>query len=701
LNLLTDLIAWPLSSRPLPSLLLSVPTLLLTMLLSILPANAAGTLPALMPLPSSVSEAEGGFTLTASFTVAYRRLHDDRLTAAVSRNLARLQYRSGIPLAGAAQMSSGPASLTIDVTGSDTAVQGLNEDESYSLIVSPQRIQLTSPSVVGAMHGMETLLQLCVFRNGNPIIPALQLSDSPRFHWRGLMIDTGRHFEPVEVIMRNLDGMALVKLNVFHWHLSDDQGFRAESKLFPKLTGLGSHSEFYTQQQMREVVAYARARGIRVVPEFDIPGHTLSWQVAYATLASSPGPFQLPDRFGIHDEALDPTRQSTYAFLDRFVGEMATIFPDAYFHIGGDESNGKAWLANPRIVAFMKRKGIQDTAALQGYFNRQVLEILKKHGKHMVGWDEVLTPGLPKDVVIQSWRGEASLAHGAIEGYQGILSHPYYLDAEAPAEQHFLADPIPADSKLSPEEQRRILGGEICMWGEQLNPRTMDSRIWPRAAAIAERFWSPATDRDVTSMYSRLQPISLQLETVGLTHISGPQEVLRNLAESKEPVALATLASVVEPASFHERSRSQHTDARTPLDRLVDAVVPDPPSRIEIATQIAEVTSTTTSVDDAAAARQALRERFQSWVQASRVLTTLLSASPRMSDAIPRGEQLGQLGQAGLEALQYLDAGGAPAVWKAQQVQLITDAAKPVALVRFTFLPSLQKLIEASKSSSP
>jgi hexosaminidase len=692
------------SNKTFPSIVSSfgVVPLVFAMLVSFSPVNAAAiTLPALMPLPSSVSGGEASFTFNESFTVAYSHVHDDRLSAAVGRMLARLEYVSGVPLARAAEVSSGTASLTIDVTGSDAPIQSLDEDESYTLIASPQGIQLTSPSVVGAMHGMETLLQLFEFREGQAVIPAVQVKDSPRFRWRGLMIDTGRHFEPVEVIKRNLDGMALVKLNVFHWHLSDDQGFRAQSKLYPKLTGLGSHGEFYTQEQMREVVAYARARGIRVVPEFDMPGHTLSWQVAYPELGSSPGPLQLPDRFGIHDEALDPSRQSTYAFLDRFVGEMAAIFPDAYFHIGGDESNGKAWLANPKIVAFMKQKSIPTTAGLQVYFNRQLLEILQKHGKHMVGWDEVLTPGLPTDVVIQSWRGEASLANGAAQGYQGILSHPYYLDAEAPAEQHFLADPIPADSQLTAEEQRRILGGEICMWGEQLNARTIDSRVWPRSAAIAERFWSPASDRDAASMYTRLETISLQLETAGLTHISGPQKMLRNLASARNPLALATLASVLEPVSFHERYQSQHTDARTPLDRLVDAVVPDPASRFEIATQVAEVTSAVATGGDPALARQMLRERFQSWVDASRVLPNILNASPRMSDAAVRGRQLGQLGQAGLEALDHLHGASAPDAWKAEQLQLIADAAKPVALVRFTFLPSLQKLVEAAVATGP
>jgi hexosaminidase len=660
----------------------------------------AADLPALMPLPSSVQPGQADFVLTPGFTVSYTNPPDERLSSAVGRALARLQFSSGVALAHAAVAPSG-ASLTITVTGPDAPVQSIDEDESYQLNVTSQGITLKSPSVVGIMHGLETLLQLATYRDGKAVVAGATIDDQPRFRWRGLMIDVSRHFEPVDVIKRNLDGMALVKLNVFHWHLSDDQGFRAESKRFPKLTELASHGEFYTQDEMRDVVAYARARGIRVVPEFDMPGHTLAWQVAYPEIGSTPGPFQLPDSFGIHDEALDPTRESTYKFLDALIGEMVTMFPDAYFHVGGDESNGKAWLSNPKIVAFMKSHNIKDTAALQVYFNAQLLKIVAKHGKHMIGWDEVFTPGLPKDIVIESWRGVESLSEAASQGYQGILAAPYYLDAQATAEKHFLADPVPADTKLTPEQQKLILGGEVTMWAEQINSLTIDSRIWPRAAAIAERFWSPQSDRDAVSMYTRLWPISLQLESVGLTHISGPQKLRRSLAQSQYPVELDLLASVLEPVSFHDRYQQQHTDARTPLDRLVDAVVPDPPSRFELSQLVNAATST---ASDAASAQQRLGLLFQAWVAAgARVAiasdTTLserMAASPRLSDAAPRALQLGQLGQIGLDALQYLKSKSAPAGWRDQQTALITEAAKPVAITNFTFLPSLQKLVDAA-----
>ena len=235
-----------------------------------------------------------------------------------------------------------------------------------------------------------------------------------------------------------------------------------------------------------------------------MPGHTSAWFVGYPDLASAPGPFHIEREFGVFDPVMDPTRESTYKFLDTFIGEMAAIFPDHFMHIGGDENNGVEWKANPRIQAFMREHNLQDTAALQNYFNQRLLKILEKHGKHMIGWDEILTPDLPKDIVVQSWRGFDSLATGARNGYSSILSAGYYLNLMSTAAAHYMVDPLPQANGLSPEQQARILGGEACMWTEQTTPQDIDSRIWPRTAAIAERLWSPREVDNVDDMYRRL-----------------------------------------------------------------------------------------------------------------------------------------------------------------------------------------------------
>jgi len=680
---------------------------------------------ALMPLPSSITRREGALTVTpaggagSTFTFRYDQTHDARLEAALKRALLQLGRTCGGDVLRSAVDHPAPAnpSLTITVARPSEAVQTLNEDESYQLSITSQGAKLTAATDPGAMHGLETILQLATDEHGSCVLPAVTISDTPRFRWRGFMLDVSRHFEPVPVIERTLDGMAAAKLNVFHWHLSDDQGFRAESKKFPKLTGLASDGQFYMQDQMREVVAYAWARGIRVVPEFDMPGHGTSWILAYPELSPEAHITQLPVVYGTPTAVLDPTRESTYKFVNTLVDEMGRIFPDEYFHIGGDEVQGKAWLSNPHIAEFMKKKGFTTAAELQAYFNQRLEGILKKHDKKMIGWDEILNPALPKTIVIQSWRGEASLAEGARQGYQGILSAPYYLDGQKTSAQMFLADPVPSDTALTADQQKLILGGEVCMWAEQLNPETVDSRVWPRTMAVAERFWSPQDDRDASDMYRRLRINSLKLEDVGLRHISGPETMRRNLLLERDPEALEVLASVLEPVSFHERYGGQHTNGLTTLDRLVDAIVADPPSRQEITGDVDALSGgvTVPPVSDPKlrldlsgdvpsgvapspeVALRRLRERFLSWQTAEPRLLDGVQKTPRLSDAALRAEQLGELAEVGLSALTYLQTHtGPPAEWQAQQMSILDAAEQPSALVRFTFLHSMRKLVLAA-----
>src|ERR1700693_3400819 len=533
----------------------------------------------LMPQPSQLSTQEGRLAITASFSTVTDQFRDARLDAAIARSLVRIENRSGVFLPTTPQTNAASANLVVSVDGPEGTIQSIDEDESYSLEVTSSSAHLRAATVVGAMHGLATLEQLIQSDATGYFIPTVVIHDTPRFRWRGLMIDCGRHFIPVDVLKRTLDGMASVKLNVFHWHLSEDQGFRIESKAFPKLTELGSDGLFYTQEEAREIVAYARDRGIRVVPEFDMPGHTSAWFVGYPDLASAPGPFQIERKFGVFDPVLDPTRDSTYKFLDTFIGEIAAIFPDHFLHIGGDENNGVEWKGNARIQSFMREHRLQDTAALQNYFNQRLLKLLEKHGKHMIGWDEILTPDLPRDVVVQSWRGFDSLATGARNGYKGILSAGYYLNLMSTAVAHYVVDPLPQASGLSPEQQARILGGEACMWTEQTTPQDIDSRIWPRTAAIAERLWSPRDVNDVDDMYRRLALESLRLEALGLTHISQENVSLRQLAKTQQIEPLQVLASNLEPVTFDQRAHMQHPNQLTPLNQMVDALPPDPPSR--------------------------------------------------------------------------------------------------------------------------
>jgi len=647
----------------------------------------------LMPEPAKLISNPGSLAWSGSFTVSTPAFHDARLDSAIQRTLRELENKTGTPLSKEIGAQPANATLTVDVKGPGEAIQSVDEDESYSLAITPDGATLHAATVVGALRGLQTFLQLLQTNPNGYFFPAVQIDDTPRFRWRGLMIDCGRHFEPIAVIKRTLDGMAAVKLNVFHWHLTEDQGFRIESKLYPRLTGMGSDGLFYTQDQAREIVAYARARGIRVVPEFDMPGHTRSWFVGYPELASGPGPYTIRREFGIEDAAMDPTRDTTYTFIDGFIGEMAQIFPDPYMHIGGDESNGAQWNANPKIQAFMRSHHLADDAALQAYFNQRLLKILQKHNKRMVGWDEIFNPALPKDVVIQSWRGAKSLSDAAKQGYQGILSQPYYLDAMKSAKEHYLSDPLPSTSDLTPAQRELVLGGEICMWGEHVTPLSIDSRIWPRSAAIAERFWSPESVNNVDDMYRRLAVESIRLETVGLTHLSHQGSALRELAGTEDIEPLRIFAAAIEPVSFSDRYQQQHTSQLTPMDNLVDAVRPDPPSRHDINRLTHHFLSSPPTQQEA---RASLEKTFQTWIAASPAIQTQLATTPLLAVALPGATQLQQLSTAALEALTYISNGTpAPPGWKQRNLALIEAAKKPVALVRFTFLPPLEELVNA------
>lgn len=645
----------------------------------------------LMPEPASLTSGAGSFVLTPQFRVVTTGFDDPRLDGAIARTVQQLRLRTGMPLL-AEKAAAGGAQLTIAVKSAGEEIQSVDEDESYSLSVTPGGVGIEASTIVGAMRGLATLVQLVQASGSEYVLPVVSIHDSPRFAWRGLMIDCGRHFEPMDVLKRTLDGMAAVKLNVFHWHLTEDQGFRIESKLYPKLTGVGSDGFFYTQEDARELVRYARARGIRVVPEFEMPGHSTAWQVAYPELASGTAPAGIRREFGVAPFALDPTREETYRFIERFLGEMATIFPDPYVHIGGDETPAPDWKTNPRIVAFMKAHQLKDSEALQAYFNTRVLKMLTHLHRHMVGWDEILNPALPKDVVIQSWRGEASLAKGAQEGFQGILSAPYYLDGMKSAGTHYLADPLPSGSPLTAEQRKLILGGEVCMWGEHLDARTIDSRVWPRTAAIAERFWSPESVTDVDDMYRRLDVVSVQLEGLGLRHLSQEGAGLRELAGTQEIEQLRVFASVLEPVSFGERYQQQKTSQLTVLNGFVDAVRPDPPSRYEIE----RLTRSFLKAQSDAVDKGELNRWFEAMGASVPAVEQQMQRSPRLAEVRTRAEQLPELAKTGLEAVRFLSSGAkAPDGWKTSKLAEIEAAKKPAGIVRFTFVDSLTALVNA------
>jgi hexosaminidase len=662
-------------------------------------ANAQEHRHNLMPTPAEVrfqsEQPAGKLTIRESFSTAVRGYKDRRLEAGIDRAMRRLEGRIGIELGRGLANDAETATLVIDCREAGQGVPSLNEDESYSLEVSSGKATLKAATVIGALRGMETLLQLVESGRDGYYIPSVKVEDKPRFRWRGLLFDSSRHFQPLEVIKRNLDGMAAVKLNVFHWHLTDDQGFRIESKKYPKLTGLGSDGLFYTQDQAREIIAYAAERGIRVVPEFDLPGHATSWVIGYPELASAPGPYQIERRPGIFDPTLDPTREEVYQFLDAFFGEMAALFPDEYMHIGGDENEGKQWDRNPQIQAFMKERGIKNNHSLQAYFTTRLARILRNHKKKVMGWDEIMADDLSRDVVIHSWRGPESLATAVKKGFSGVLSAGYYIDLSYPTSNHYRVDPVAADKNLSPQEEARVLGGEATMWSEYVSPETIDSRIWPRAAAIAERFWSPRSVDDVDDMYRRLAVVSVRLEEFGLTHEKNYRSLLRRMAGVKEVGPLETLVSVVEPVKQYNRGRQRPTTMLSPLTGFVDAARPDSEAARRFAALVAGFLADAPRFQTG---REEMERTLAKWRDARPAIEAITGRSAILREAEPLAAELSDLAQAGLEALAYLAESKIPeSQWGEIKTAILQQAAKPKpSAVEFAILPSVRQLVIAA-----
>ncbi|MEN5018206.1 family 20 glycosylhydrolase [Erwinia sp. Eh17-17] len=411
----------PWSLRP----LLLTCSLLLSFTVS---ASPAGSLP-LMPWPQQVEQPQGGGELALTTPLAIQ-VQGDNLQEALPRWQKRLARQTGNP---DLPVSASATSLQIRIAHQVAPIPQLESDESYRLVVSADGIVLEAATRFGAMRGMETLLQLV--HNGS--VPLVTINDRPRFPWRGILIDSARHFLPVETLKRQIDGIAAARMNVFHWHLTDDQGWRFASTHYPQLQEKASDGQWYSQQQMRDIVSYAARRGVRVVPEIDFPGHASALAVAMPELMSAPGPYQMERGWGVFTPLLDPSNEQVYQFIDTLVGEVAAIFPDPWLHIGGDEVNPSQWNESATIRQFMQQKGLEDSHALQAYFNQRVEKILEKHQRRMVGWDEIYHPDLPRSILIQSWQGPDALGEVAKNNYRGILSTGFYLDQAQSAAFHY------------------------------------------------------------------------------------------------------------------------------------------------------------------------------------------------------------------------------------------------------------------------
>ena len=555
----------------------------------------------LMPWPQNINVTEGSFILNKNFKINITGAPNSRIFAGATRFLRRLDGRTGMffEQAFVTKINENPtAQLQINCTKAGKI--GLYEDESYHLDIKSNKITINATSDLGALHGLETLLQMLQNTSTSFYFQTAAISDFPRFTWRGLMIDVSRHFQPVDVIKRNLDALAAMKMNVFHWHLVDDQGWRIEMKKHPKLTELASDGEFYTQEEIKGIVKYAADRGILVVPEIDVPGHASAILTAYPEIGSKMVEFSngtsekkmqatalatygIERNAGIFSPTLDPSNPKTYQLLSSIFDEICPLFPGEYFHIGGDENEGKDWDSNPKIQEFKKKNNLVTNHDLQTYFTMKLIPMLKKHRKQLMGWEEIMTKDMSKEAIIHSWKGVnegvpagKSLIDAVKGGYKTVLSNGYYLDLVYGVEDHYTVDPMPKDVVLSEEEKARILGGEATMWTELVTPATIDSRLWPRTAAIAERLWSAGNITDINSMRKRLKTVSFRLEELGLTHIKNKEVILRNIANNQNIEALNEFSNVCEPLKKYSRNKGgTEYQMYSPFTLFADACAPD------------------------------------------------------------------------------------------------------------------------------
>lgn len=674
---------------------------------------SAATPPVLMPTPSTLRSSGEAFPLPSRLDIHW----DSPATPALRQAVQRLEQRLAVLTApqGTENTQSAPYAVHIHYR-QDAPFPRPAMREEYDLRTSATEARLDAQEPAGILRALATLLQLVRIEASGPVIAQASITDSPRFVWRGLMIDTSRHFMPLPALLRQLDAMEMVKLNVLHLHLSDGAAFRVESRLYPLLTrssNRDSPRDYYTQDEIRQLVRAAAERGIRVVPEFDTPGHTFAILRAYPALAAQ-HPLNKTDRAEINRAAMDPTNPATLLFVNRLYTEMARLFPDPVFHIGGDEVVARQWLQNPRIAAYMKQHKLADTAALQAGFSRQVGMALHARGKTVMGWDEILAADLPPGTLIQSWRGPAHTLDATRAGYGTVISGSYYLDRLLPARAYYETDPLdtrkgaaeaaaaaqttgpggtapaplapsaPPDTRqaaddtplppLSTEQAAHVLGAEAVLWTEVINENMLDARLWPRTAALAERFWSPAAQCRGETLAPRLAVMRDRLDLLGLRATQQTLAGLERMAPG-ETGAAQILLSAVSPvrnyAHNHEFLQIRHKETATeqPLDTLADIAMPDTPLADLFNAEVAAFIAGETAL------KPDLIRMLTLWAENDEAFQRAAAHHPALTTGLAASAELAALARAGLAALGQ----GRPPGWREQARAALDTAQADIA----------------------
>ncbi len=671
----------------------------------------------LFPRPQSAIIGSGRFVFSSLFTIGLNGPESPKIIAAVNRFYLQLGKRTGLVFPQEfIKASDNSPSAQLSISFGKTVSPQIGMDESYHLSVSASKISLTANTDIGAMRGLETLYQLVQPSATGYYCTVAEVNDSPRFKWRGLMIDVARHFIPFEVLKRNVDAMAIVKMNVLHLHLSDDEGFRVESKVYPKLQQLGSNGFYYTQDQLKELVNYAHDRGIIIVPEFDLPGHCTSILAAYPFLASYPDNYKPSKRYKLDTikninifmigklvnetatPTIDPTKETTYTFFDNFFKEMSGLFPDAYLHIGADENNGVAWKKNPDIVAFMASKGIKTTDDLQAYFVKRLHGIAQKYNKRIIGWEEAFNPSVAQDAIIQRWKPAAvdTLTAKVIgHGNQMIVSAGYYLDWYNPAYVHYLNDPVPANMSAA-DADKGILGGEAAIWAESVDGGNEEIRVWPRAAAVAERLWSPVGVRDVEDMYRRLWMLDFELNDRAIDENNNYNKILSRWVNDENLTPARTLANVCTQVKGYRRlmtvmlgSGGVRPNLSTPMVAIGDVVHSDSETGWYFRQWVSSYLDKHDAEDLAA-----IKSLLTRWQNNKTEFNALAANNPYLQQITDLSDNLAQAATIGLQAIN--NEGN-----KDEQLKKLKELEKPLHEVQIAVIPEIEALVTGKLAARP
>jgi hexosaminidase len=513
---------------------------------------------AIIPSPVSIKEMQGNFSFTRKSKIVLSAVNDEnKLAADFLAGLVKTPTGIVLPVVQGNKAVSGSVFMSIDTS--------VRNNEGYTLKITPKRVIIKARTAVGFFYAVQTIRQLLppdvekdsVVSNLILKVPSCEIADEPRFAYRGMHLDVGRYMFPVEYIKRYIDMIALHKMNVFHWHLTEDQGWRIEIKKYPKLTEVGAFRQetvvdrpdnksalydgkpyggFYSQNDVREIVAYAKSRFITIIPEIEMPGHSLAALAAYPELSCKGGPFEVGKTWGVFEDVYCAGKEETFKFIEDVLTEVIDLFPGKYIHIGGDECPKTRWKKCPLCQKRIKYEGLKDEKELQSYFIKRIEKFLISKNRKLIGWDEILEGGLAPEATVMSWRGVTGGIEAAKQGHDVIMSpdkyvyldyyqsesdvQPLAIGGYLPLENVYSFDPQFAE--LSAEEQKHILGLQGNLWSEYLNtPQYMEYMAYPRMFAISETGWTPASKKDFEDFLARFKVQRMRYDKIGINYFRG------------------------------------------------------------------------------------------------------------------------------------------------------------------------------------